>query len=405
MDSELIINSESDHATIISEGITAADQVVICVAFLKKSGLALIRNSLEAALKKGATVKIVVGTDFFLTEPDALQGIFDLCAPHQKNASLFLCETASATFHPKIYYWSKNGTAQVIVGSANLTAGGLKENIEVSVLHTLQENSEFTKKLLSFVAELENDERVCRVTFLDISRYRRKYEIYRRKLNKAEKEAKKEVESLFSFDEKKLKKYLKEYSLNKGEQGELKEKRANYKKAKSLLDKLATEEIRSKEDFSDIYEKLVGSQDSRALWHSGGLFRSKNKVAEHYEHFIEMLKMIRSNLNSADNVLFDKCRQHAQQIEGLGPNVITEIMNTYAPEKFAVLNNNPASSLSHLGFEEFGSLNKKFFSGNQYAKFNGLIREIARLCKFSDLAEVDHFLNYVYWNHAKPKKG
>ena len=400
---KLITNTEGNHVDIINKGISSADRVIICVAFLKTSGLTLIKECLAKALNKGTNVKIVIGLDFFLTEPKALWDTFNMCEPY-KNATLLLCTQNKNTFHPKLYYWAKNGNATVVIGSANLTSGGLAVTVEVSVLYKLKVESQFVERLFSFVSELERNDRVSPATRLSLSQYQRRYEIFNKKRKEAEKEAERETKNLFTFDETKLLQYLSDTRKSPQEQKQLQRKRANYKKARNLLERLATENIGSKQAFLEVYDQLVGAKDTKSLWHSGGLFRLKEKVARSYRQFVRLLRALRSNIEATADVLIDISRQNAQQINGLGLNVITEIMNTYAPKKFAVLNRNPVSSLAHLGFEEFGSLNKKVFSGAKYAKFNSLIQELGRLCGFSDLAEVDHFLNYVYWNYAKPKQ-
>ncbi len=181
-------------------------------------------------------------------------------------------------------------------------------------------------------------------------------------------------------------------------------KRANYQLAKELLDDLTPDKVKSKTKFLEVYERLVGAKDKQGLWHSRGLFRSKNIVAEKYELFLQLLSAVREKIKDSPDVVLEVGLNHARNINGLGPNVLTEIMNTYSPENFAVFNNNPVSSLAYLGFENFGSLEKKNFLGQKYLKFNKLIWELSQLCGFVDLSQVDHFLNFVYEKYAKPKK-
>lgn len=117
-----------------------------------------------------------------------------------------------------------------------------------------------------------------------------------------------------------------------------------------------------------------------------------------------MLKAVHNSINQKPETVFAVGIQHAVDIDGLGLNVLTEILNTYKPSKFAVLNRNPATSLAHLGFEEFKSFSKNSFTVEKYIRFNELIKEIADLCEFKELSEVDHFMNYVYWAYAKPQE-
>lgn len=401
METHLLFNHDKNHSDIISKEFSSADQIVICVAFLRESGLSLVKDSLTKAIKKGASLRIIVGLDFYLTEPKALWDLFELCEGSKKT-SLMLCTQDNATFHPKLYCWIKGDAATVIIGSANLTGGGLKSNVELSVLHNVPKDSVLVKQVHSFVRKVEGSNRVFPATRIGLSQYQRKFEIFTKKRKAAEKEAKDEVSKIYIFNEKKLGAYLSEYKSSKEEKADLKNKGENYKKARELLDSLIDNDISSKSKFIKIYEQLVGVKDNGSLWHSGGLFRSKNSVADNYKKFLILLKEVRKKINSLPEIVFEIGLQHALEINGLGLNVLTEILNTYKPSKFAVLNRNPATSLSHLGFEEFKSFSKKSFTVEKYMRFNSLIKELAGLCEFSELSEVDHFLNYVYWKYAKP---
>lgn len=403
MEAKLLINDGKNHGDEITRGLGSADQILIMVAFLRNSGIELLSEHLIEAINNGATARIIVGLDFYLTDPKALWHLFDICE-RSKKTNLMLCTQEKATFHPKLYLWIKDSIASVVIGSANLTGGGLKENVELSVLHNLPKEAELVRQVQAFAKKIEDGSRVFPATRIGLSQYQRKHEIFTKKRKAAEKEAREELSKIYIFDEKKLKKYLAEYKASKEEKADLKTKSENYKKARLLLDSLVDKPIKTKEAFLKIYGQLVGEKDNGSLWHSGGLFRSKNAVADNYKKFLKMLQAVHSSINQKPETVFDVGIQHAVEIDGLGLNVLTEILNTYKPSKFAVLNRNPATSLAHLGFEEFKSFSKNSFSVEKYMRFNDLIKEIADLCEFKELSEVDHFLNYVYWAYAKPQE-
>lgn len=401
--SKLVTNSGHDHAKIISPAIASADKILIYSAFLKTSGLSQIRHSLQSAVNTGANIKVLAGLDFFITEPAALWELYNLFEGHN-NATLLLASAAKTTFHPKLYYFEKGGMVTIIIGSANLTSGGLSKNFELSILQKLPLKSSLVDELNSYVAMVEEDSRVSPATRINLSQYERRYEVFSKIRKKAEKEAEEEISQIFSYDENIFKAYRKEYLNSKKEQDGFEKRKEAYIKAKALLDDLLTMQIKNKTQFLSIYEQLVGKAGSKGLWYSGSLFRKKNDVAQNYPKFINLLKDIQKNLAEPPETLFNIGIKYAREISGLGPNVLTEIMNTYAPNKFSVLNKNPISSLTHLGFEVFKTLGKTNVTGVKYLEFNSLIQEIADLCKFKDLAQVDHFLNFVYFKYAKPQK-
>lgn len=129
------------------------------------------------------------------------------------------------------------------------------------------------------------------------------------------------------------------------------------------------------------------------------------EVARHYQRFIDMIRDVRSHKDDPVDTAFGVALQHARQINGLGLNITTETLNTFAPARFAVLNKNSAGSLEHLGCTNIGSLDKRMFPIQKYVRFNDIMTELANRWQFTDLSQVDHFLNYVYWHHVKqPKK-
>ncbi len=82
---------------------------------------------------------------------------------------------------------------------------------------------------------------------------------------------------------------------------------------------------------------------------------------------------------------------------------MTEVMNTYAPQRLAVLNANPVTALMEsIGCASFRTPNA--FHSEDYASFNMIVDEVRRANGFSSMAQADHFLNFVYWLEAKKKK-
>src|ERR1035437_4138052 len=77
-------------------------------------------------------VHLLLGRSFFQTEPDLLDL---LCARQEKSTPPhFEVKLAPATpmFHPKVWVIEHKGSADAIVGSANLSFGGFAANTECS---------------------------------------------------------------------------------------------------------------------------------------------------------------------------------------------------------------------------------------------------------------------------------
>ena len=394
----LVDNKDVTHGDVVNKSFIDAKEVTICVAFIKQSGFYEIRENLVLALKKGTAFTVFAGLDFYLTEPSTLRNLLELSIRY-KNMNLYLCEERRATFHPKLYFSIFNNKASLLIGSANLTKGGLETNNEVSIYQEADIDSKLVMSVRRFLDSIRNQKGTQKANKLNISQYRRKCILYNKQVKKAQKNARKEISESFQLDLTKLDRYLKEYRTNDKVQTEWDEKVRNYRKAKRLLDEMTTDNVSSRKEFLTYYEQLVGAAGQKRLWDSGSLFRLRKKVANKYKTFLDMVRAIRNITASNPREQFEEGMKFVKKINGLGVNALTEILNTYVPRKCSVLNNNPISSLNYLGFEKFKPPNT--FKGDDYEKYNDIMEEFAISCDFKNLSQVDHFLNYIYWKYVK----
>ncbi|WP_143745260.1 phospholipase D family protein [Micrococcus lylae] len=102
------------------------------VAFAKNSGVSRLRDALTQFRSGGAKVEMVVGIDLQGTSYEALMNLLDV------TDSLWVAhDTGGRTFHPKLYNFVGDQTSKLVVGSHNLTLGGLWTNYESSLQLTL----------------------------------------------------------------------------------------------------------------------------------------------------------------------------------------------------------------------------------------------------------------------------
>lgn len=108
----------------------------------------MIGNSLSAAVSAGASLEFLVGLDMRSTEPEALQTLLDLS---RKNANVAMYCYGSLSevgiYHPKLYVSRVGDEVTSIVGSSNLTEGGLKKNVEINVLIEAQVRDEIVSDI------------------------------------------------------------------------------------------------------------------------------------------------------------------------------------------------------------------------------------------------------------------
>lgn len=99
------------------------------VAFVKRSGTKHIASSLSAFAKENQ-VEIIVGIDHRGTSFEGLRQLMEVVAPHGRV--IVFHNRLPYTFHPKIYLFKSDTAAEVILGSGNLTEGGLFTNYEAA---------------------------------------------------------------------------------------------------------------------------------------------------------------------------------------------------------------------------------------------------------------------------------
>lgn len=103
------------------------------IAFVKRSGTRFIRQPLQDFSAR-AQVRISVGVDLFGTSREGLTDLLDSTL----GGEIFVYRNnGPSTFHPKIYLFKSATKAEVLVGSGNLTAGGLFTNYEASLAASL----------------------------------------------------------------------------------------------------------------------------------------------------------------------------------------------------------------------------------------------------------------------------
>lgn len=329
-----------------------------------------------------------IGTDYYLTEPEAIRKL------HRQEHKVFIIKKNNSTFHPKIYYFRSGSKISILVGSANLTGGGMATNFEISALYETNKGSQEEKQFRSILEFYSNNS--TQVSELEISQYERKYEIYKSKQRKVKKEFEDEIKQIHEFDLSKLDNYLKEYIDNGGNE-RFQNRIKNYREAKRLLNKLSKSEILSPNEFLEHYNVIA------KLYYSSGLLRGKKTFARKYKTIIKIIQLVKENITLKPSVLFGKVLPLVQSIEKYGINGLTELMNTYNPQKFSVANGRTIKSIENIGYKKFPMANN--FKTETYEEYNDLIIAIAQKCKFDNLGQVDHFLSYYYAKHVKKKKG
>lgn len=120
--------TKSSHANILEEHLRdpGVKSLLVAVAYVRYEGVRRLEKAI-GGIGKRATV--YAGVRNAVTSHQGLSRLLEL------GVSVVTVDTASARkiFHPKMYLIEGIERAHLIVGSANLTAGGMAQNVEASL--------------------------------------------------------------------------------------------------------------------------------------------------------------------------------------------------------------------------------------------------------------------------------
>ena len=100
------------------------------IAFVKRSGTRHVARAL-ADFARAGHVEIIVGIDHQGTSVEGLQDLLEAVSP--RGRVVIFHNRLPFTFHPKIYLFKSSVAAEVMIGSGNLTEGGLFTNYEAAL--------------------------------------------------------------------------------------------------------------------------------------------------------------------------------------------------------------------------------------------------------------------------------
>lgn len=132
----------------------------IVVAWVKRTGLDEIASSINAIRDRGGTVRVISGISLGGTSRQGLELLLRLADMS------YVFHQPGRTFHPKVYSAKGDQNALIVVGSHNVTLGGVTRNFEAGILGDLDLTDRNDRDLLQsidhFIERLIADVEVCR---------------------------------------------------------------------------------------------------------------------------------------------------------------------------------------------------------------------------------------------------
>jgi superfamily II DNA or RNA helicase/HKD family nuclease len=114
----------------LRQGLARASAADLLAAFLQPTGVALLYDDLEDALRRGAHVRILTGDYLGFTDPGALRTLLALAARFPAMEVAVYCCEGRRSFHAKAYIFRSGAEAVAYVGSSNLSHIALTTGVE-----------------------------------------------------------------------------------------------------------------------------------------------------------------------------------------------------------------------------------------------------------------------------------
>ncbi|MCZ7719907.1 phospholipase D family protein [Pseudomonas aeruginosa] len=138
--------STKSHLEALRHLIADNDEIVICSGWMKMCGLSELLADIDRALSRGATISVYTNHEH--TETSCVSALAE-------RSNLYHFNIPRPTYlHTKLYFGRRDDTYRVIIGSANITSGGLWKNEELSQGRTGRLDDEFHSQIAEYLERL-----------------------------------------------------------------------------------------------------------------------------------------------------------------------------------------------------------------------------------------------------------
>ena len=137
----------------LDKELSKCDRFIISVAFISRSGLAPLKQTLLELENRKIPGRILTTDYLTFTEPSALRAISRYSNIELK---IFRCDKNIRGFHTKGYLFFKDKVVNITIGSSNLTGNALAVNKEWNTCYSVEEDETFCHNVISEFEELWN---------------------------------------------------------------------------------------------------------------------------------------------------------------------------------------------------------------------------------------------------------
>lgn len=124
----------------LRESFKKASKVDIIVAFLRETGVKILKEDLSLAVENGCKIRILTGNYLGITEPSALYLMKDIL---RDKADMRFYKDSERSFHPKAYIFHyEDGEGDIFIGSSNISKSALTSGLEWNYRLKKEQNKE-----------------------------------------------------------------------------------------------------------------------------------------------------------------------------------------------------------------------------------------------------------------------
>lgn len=156
----------------LEKELSKCERFIISVAFISKSGLASLKQTLLELENRGIPGKILTTDYLTFTEPGALRS---LSKYRNIEVKLFRCDKNIKGFHTKGYLFFKEKVVSITIGSSNLTGNALAINKEWNTCFSVEDDASLYKSVIEDFESLWDSPNAFSITDEVLDEYTRIY--------------------------------------------------------------------------------------------------------------------------------------------------------------------------------------------------------------------------------------
>ncbi|NYS61453.1 restriction endonuclease PLD domain-containing protein [Vreelandella salicampi] len=150
MNIRLAHNSKhGDHLALLASLIERSEESILCSGWIKPKGIQALRPAIEEALRRKAKISII--SNKFHTKGNSAKTI-----AKWPNVTHLMATKNHRTIHSKIYYFQTGDSYSAVIGSANITQGGLSSSDELSVHIAGHLGDDIQKEIRGYLDEVQS---------------------------------------------------------------------------------------------------------------------------------------------------------------------------------------------------------------------------------------------------------